>query len=61
MSARRWSFSTLTVMLASGDGGGPETTDPLAGLNRPSWQGQAIVPLRSSKATMQPRWVQIAE
>ena len=36
-------------------------TAPLAGLNRPSWQGQTIVPAGSSHITMQPRCVQIAE
>src|SRR3990172_1625982 len=53
--------STTAVSGGRGAGGGPDTTAPVAGLNRPSWQGQTIIVNAASQATMQPRWVQIAE
>src|SRR3989304_1473563 len=52
---------TTAVSGGRGAGGGPDTTAPVAGLNRPSWQGQTIIGNAASQATMQPRWVQIAE
>ncbi len=53
--------SKETGIGCKGEGGGPDMTAPLMGLNCPSWQGQRITFLPESQMQMQPRWVHMAE